>query len=286
MGIEVSGEEDLLFRFEGVRRGFSATRGFFEAQALVVGKGEGMPVPSRCLSLCPDLSGFRVVPVERVLEGIGEVLLVVFFLRGVPKVLVFFTDCSLRDLQMVHLLVSFLKAFSSLDEVTVVSGKGSPLGEGEEERFLEVVKESSGPEVLLRLSHWGIDLDALVETAMVFYIPDPKFGDIRERLFRELERAFLDPNIQALLLGALYLEEAASRGEISALRGRYGDDPVELLADELIGLEIAQYLGGSRALFEFYRIDRSKPGLIGRLPPFLDDAIGGLLAGVLVKVCS
>lgn len=140
--------------------------------------------------------------------------------------------------------------------------------------------------VLEELSRWGVALKDLVETAMEMYVFDPSFGDIRPKLEEELLRVLADPNVESLLVAALCLEEKAQKGEIESLRLRYADDPVELLADEILGLQIAQYIGGTRALFEFYRFDRKKPGIIGSLPPFLDDAIGGLLAGVLAKVCS
>jgi phosphatidylglycerophosphatase A len=54
----------------------------------------------------------------------------------------------------------------------------------------------------------------------------------------------------------------------------------------MLGIQIATYIAGTRALFEFERFDRKKPGILGKLPPFLDDVIGGLISGALVKVCS
>lgn len=147
-------------------------------------------------------------------------------------------------------------------------------------------KGSNQGEILFRLSPWGVTLEGLLQTASEMYVPDPALGDVLPRVKEEILKALADPNVQALVLAAVLLEEEAKRGRIPALRDRYGDDPVELLADELLGIEIAEYIGGRRALFEFYRFDRLKPGILKALPPFLDDAIGGLLAGVLVKVCS
>ncbi len=151
---------------------------------------------------------------------------------------------------------------------------------------VNISRMPKGLRVLEELSKWGISLEGLVETAMQMYIFDPSFGDIRPEVEAEILRALQDPNVESLLLAALCLEEKAQKGEIESLKLRYKDDPVELLADEILGLQIAQYIGGTRALFEFYRFDRKKPGIMSSLPPFLDDAIGGLLAGVLVKVCS
>ncbi|HEX68427.1 MAG TPA: hypothetical protein ENG13_05150 [bacterium] len=70
----------------------------------------------------------------------------------------------------------------------------------------------------------------------------------------------------------------------SELKEVYERDGVELVADEIRGKEIAQYLGGTLALFEFYRCDRNKYGILKELPPFLDDAIAGLLSGIMVRL--
>ena len=148
----------------------------------------------------------------------------------------------------------------------------------------------AGRGMVERLAERGISLEEMVSTALSMYVPDPSIGteeEVSERVRQELLRALEDPNVAVLLLAALKLEEAGGRGAIPRVPAdRYRSDPVELVADELLGLQIAQYIGGSRALFEFYRWDREKPGLIASLPPFLDDALGGLLAGVMVKVCS
>jgi phosphatidylglycerophosphatase A len=52
-----------------------------------------------------------------------------------------------------------------------------------------------------------------------------------------------------------------------------------LVADELIGIAIATYIGGSRGMFEFVRFDQVKPGILKQLPPLTNDAIGALVAG-------
>ena len=61
-------------------------------------------------------------------------------------------------------------------------------------------------------------------------------------------------------------------------------DPVNILSDELIGIAIGEYIGGKKALFNFVRYDMKKPGILSRLPIFLDDAIGGLIAGCMTKL--
>jgi alpha-ribazole phosphatase CobZ len=141
-----------------------------------------------------------------------------------------------------------------------------------------------------RLVKEGINLEDLINTALEMYIPHPKLGS-KEEMVRKLregfKEAFQDINVCALVIAGLYLEEAGKKGLIPGLSGKeYEKDPVHLIADELLGIQIAQYIAGSRALFEFERFDKKKPGILKKLPPIMDDIIGGLIAGVLVKVCS
>ena len=128
-------------------------------------------------------------------------------------------------------------------------------------------------ELLKRLEGHGVTLEKMLDTAMELYIGDEP-EKVRERL-RELMLRYLgDINVQALLMASLLLEEDF---------GVEGD-PVNLVADELIGIDIAEYIGGKMALFNFFYYDTRKPGILAELPPFLDDAIGGFIAGCMTKL--
>jgi phosphatidylglycerophosphatase A len=50
-----------------------------------------------------------------------------------------------------------------------------------------------------------------------------------------------------------------------------------LEADEVLGLGIAAYIGGYKGVFDYVRYDKAKPGILGKLGPFMDDVIGGLI---------
>ena len=136
----------------------------------------------------------------------------------------------------------------------------------------------------------GIKLKELIDTALSMYIYDPKIGSkkkLRERLKKEFKKVFRDINVGSLVLAGILLEEALSKGALPELpRKKYLSDPVDLIADEILGIQIATYISGTRSLFEFERFDKKKPGILKKLPPILDDIIGGLISGVLVKVCS
>jgi len=146
------------------------------------------------------------------------------------------------------------------------------------------------PDLEKRLAEEGINLEDLINTALEMYIPDRRLGT-KEEMVRKLregfKKTFQDVNVCNIVIAGLNLKEAKKKGSIPGLsREEYEKDPAHLIADELLGIQIAQYIAGSRALFEFERFDKKKPGILKTLPPIMDDVIGGLIAGVLVKVCS
>ncbi len=135
-----------------------------------------------------------------------------------------------------------------------------------------------------RLAGMGIGLPSMVDAAMVLYVSHgipPE--DARGIIAAKLERAMKDPNVSSLLLAAVLLEEElCTRNPDTGIRS----DPVFLLSDEIIGMAIAEYIGGTCARFEFIRYDQKKPGILSRLGPFLDDAVAGLIAGCTSRLYS
>jgi alpha-ribazole phosphatase CobZ len=88
-------------------------------------------------------------------------------------------------------------------------------------------------------------------------------------------------------MAAFRLNEDGTRGLLPGITKEIFDsDPVLLVADEIIGISIAMQIAGYYGLFEFKRFDDQKPGLLSRLPPFTDDAIGALIAGASSKMYS
>jgi len=128
-------------------------------------------------------------------------------------------------------------------------------------------------ELLSKLESKGVTLEKMLDTGLELYIGDER-EKVRERLRGVMLRYLRDINVQALLLSALLLEE----------NFRVKGDPVNLVADELIGMNIAELIGGKMALFNFFYYDTRKPGILKELPPFLDDAIGGFIAGCMTRL--
>ncbi|MDK2916893.1 MAG: hypothetical protein PWR25_1450 [Euryarchaeota archaeon] len=139
-------------------------------------------------------------------------------------------------------------------------------------------------EIERRLEEKGIVRRDIVAAAMELYVPHGIGADeAARRLDAKIGKALEDPNISSLLLGALLLEDELY---VKRKDSEIADDPVFLLSDEIIGMAIAEVIGGTYARFEFTRYDQKKPGILAKLGPFLDDAVAGLIAGCTSRLYS
>ena len=139
-------------------------------------------------------------------------------------------------------------------------------------------------EIERRLQDNGITIDDIVSSAMGLYVShgmpeDEAAAEIRKKIKKYLN----DPNVSSLLLGAILLEDELYNKRNNS---EIADDPVFLLSDEILGMAIAECIGGTYARFEFTRYDQKKPGILAKLGPFLDDAIAGLIAGCTSRLYS
>jgi len=141
--------------------------------------------------------------------------------------------------------------------------------------------------LLCRLEERGITTDDLISTAAEMFVPSPHFTwkEARPIFEKYLLEAMNDINVSALVIAAFRLNEDGERGLIPGINKKCFDgDPVHIVADEILGISIAQLIAGYYGLFEFYRFDRKKPGILSKLPPFVDDVIGALIAGASSKM--
>ncbi len=134
------------------------------------------------------------------------------------------------------------------------------------------------------LNEEGITVDMLVECAMELYAPHPGI-ETRElaeaRFLEELDFALSDPNLCMLIYAGVLLEKDGQAGNLPNIsKSSYERDLTFLIADEVIGTSIANYISGDKGTFEFVRFDKKKPGILSTLGPFMDDVIGGLIGGV------
>jgi alpha-ribazole phosphatase CobZ len=146
---------------------------------------------------------------------------------------------------------------------------------------------NQNPPMLDWLEKKGISLKSLVDCALEMYVPHPGV-ETEEKASEMLRAEFLDVlkdvNVNTLIVAAFRAQEDAEKGLIPGLtKERFMGRP-GLVADELIGIAIATYIGGSRGMFEFVRFDQAKPGILKKLEPLTNDAIGALVAGVSSNV--
>ncbi|MCD5425967.1 MAG: alpha-ribazole phosphatase CobZ [Methanosarcinaceae archaeon] len=145
-------------------------------------------------------------------------------------------------------------------------------------------------DILDVLKEEDITTDVLVNTAMELYTPHPGIEkrEMAEKIFKkELDIALSDPNLCILLYSGILLERAGRNGTIPNIStDSYTKDLTFLIADEVIGMSIANYISGDKGIFEFVRFDKQKPGILAHLGPFMDDLISGLIGGVSANMYS
>jgi len=183
-------------------------------------------------------------------------------------------------------------------EPKLFAGKATELGRTIYEVVREGVKDAlflhdplqmdNRRPMLTRLEERGIYLEDMVSTALELYADvegeEVDRDGLKKRVEAAIKKESTDVNVALLLAAALHADEQEIK------KGRAGEsgraDAACIIADELIGITIAEYIGGKRALFNFFYYDTKKPGILSQLGLFMDDAIGGLIAGSMSKLLA
>jgi alpha-ribazole phosphatase CobZ len=138
--------------------------------------------------------------------------------------------------------------------------------------------------LLKELERRGISSNDIIAAILELHVPHPSVetNEKAARMARrELDQAFSDANVSMLVMAGLKLEEDAKRGLIPGVSKReFEEDPRWLVADEVLGMAIANYIAGSKGVFEYIRFDKAKPGILKKLGPIADDVIAGLIGGI------
>jgi len=138
------------------------------------------------------------------------------------------------------------------------------------------------PALLEFLEQKGISLKELVDAGLEMFVPHPGLENVAKAavlLREELLDALADVNISCLLVAAFRAQEDAEKGLIPGLsKERFLGRP-GLVADEVLGLAIANYVAGTKGVFEYTRFDQAKPGILKKLGPITNDAVAALIAG-------
>ena len=144
------------------------------------------------------------------------------------------------------------------------------------------LEPANKPPLLNYLEERGVTLEDMVECALEMFVPHPGVED-NEKAIRILVNEFTDSlsdvNVSTLVVACYRAEEDAKAGLVPGLtQERFMGRP-GLVTDELLGMTIANYIAGAKGIFEFVRFDQNKPGILSKLGPITNDAIGGLVAG-------
>jgi alpha-ribazole phosphatase CobZ len=138
-----------------------------------------------------------------------------------------------------------------------------------------------------RLDELGVGPEEMWEAAVALYYPDPSWEveRIKAMFMRHLTVLRKDINVNAMIYAAINMEEMGNRNEMFGLDDdRFREDPVHLVADELLGIALAEYIAGTKGLFEYVRYDKKKPGILGSLGPFLDDIVASLIGSIMSRI--
>ncbi len=147
-----------------------------------------------------------------------------------------------------------------------------------------------GQNIIEVLGDRGIKIGDIVDSAMELFVPHGRLENKEQagEVFKGLlTTALVDINVASLVLAGFLLEEEGSKGRIPGLdKSDFEKDAVHILADEILGMAIAEYIGGTKARFEYVRYDTKKPGILGHLGPFADDVVCGIIAGTTSQMYS
>ena len=123
----------------------------------------------------------------------------------------------------------------------------------------------------------GILIGDLVEAGLELLDDDAQ--DLNDRLESQIMKSFADINVSAILMAAIRLQQ-----DLSGICMRELDGLNALYSDEVFGMAISNQIAGTKGVLNFNRYIGAKPGIIYGLPPILDDAFAGLIAGCVSKI--
>ena len=128
----------------------------------------------------------------------------------------------------------------------------------------------------------GILIGDMVEVGMSLLENMEPTEELKDNLKKQLLKSMSDKNINALIMGAIRMEEDFQKGRVREIN--LNEKPVHFYPDELIGASIANQIAGTKALLNFRRYSKNKPGILYGLGPILSNTFAGLIAGSMTKI--
>ena len=128
----------------------------------------------------------------------------------------------------------------------------------------------------------GILIGDMVEVGMSLLENMEPTEELKDNLKKQLLKSMSDKNINALIMGAIRMEEDFQKGRVREIN--LNEKPIHFYPDELIGASIANQIAGTKALLNFRRYSKNKPGILYGLGPVLSNTFAGLIAGSMTKI--
>ena len=113
----------------------------------------------------------------------------------------------------------------------------------------------------------GILIGDMVEVGMSLLENMEPTEELKDNLKKQLLKSMSDKNINALIMGAIRMEEDFQKGRVREIN--LNEKPIHFYPDELIGASIANQIAGTKALLNFRRYSKNKPGILYGLGPIL-----------------
>ncbi len=138
---------------------------------------------------------------------------------------------------------------------------------------------------------FGVEFGKLVDSALEVYtkapIPGVEPDKVRQTIIDELSRLIGDPNVWSIGIAAQEVDRRGRAGTIPFLsRAEFLADSKKIVADEILGIALALYINGWKALFSYYWVDRVKERVEGlkTATMFTDDILASLVGSILSRV--
>jgi len=148
------------------------------------------------------------------------------------------------------------------------------------EDALEKIDLNTG--ILDYLVSEGIQIGDLIEVGMSLLENMGPTDELKDKLEKQLLKSISDRNINALLIAAIRIEEDFQKGRVREIN--LNEKLIHFYPDELIGATIANQIAGTKALLNFKRYSKEKPGILYGLGPILSNTFAGLIAGCMTKI--
>lgn len=148
------------------------------------------------------------------------------------------------------------------------------------EDALEKINLNTG--ILDYLVSEGIQIGELIEVGMNLLENMEPTDELKDKLEKQLLESISDRNINALIIGAIRMEEDFKKGRVREIN--LNEKLVHFYPDALIGATIANQIAGTKGVLNFRRYSENKPGILYGLGPILSNAFAGLIGGCMTKI--